>query len=180
MRTRTKVAAFAAAVAAASVLPAAGALASTPGCTSGWLSGFCATQADNGTPVLVMDAKGDRAAYGNPVIGWSDSSTDQATDWFSLQFQGDNSLGVMFAFAPGGHVSGMCASDPGDGLVVERPCNGSAWQRWVAAQVGTGSFFTWTNRATHRILTASVKGGQLTTTPATATPGVTAQWKFSA
>lgn len=162
-----------------SAVTATSASASTPGCTGGPWLGYCATQADNASPALVIDAKGQKAAYNNPVIGWTDSTTDPATDWFQLAYAGDNTLGVMFAFAPGGAISDWCMSDPGNGQVVERQCNGSNWQRWIATQVGSSGFFTWTNRATHHILSAGTKGAQLTTIAAPATVPGTSQWKFS-
>src|SRR6185295_4990640 len=52
-------------------------------------------------------------------------------------------------------------TNPGNGHVVLRQCNGSDWQRWIATQVGTTSFFTWKNRATHRILQSGARGAQL-------------------
>jgi len=164
---------------AALVLGAQAAQASTPGCTNGAYLGYCATQADSGTPVLVLDSFHQGAGVNNPVIGWTDSTTDPGTDFFQLAFAGDNSLGVMFDYAPGGTITRMCAADPGDGLVVLRSCNGSNFQRWVAAQVGSTGFFTWTNRATHRILAASFKGSQLRTVAPPATPAGTEVWKFS-
>ena len=167
------------AVVAGVIAMAPGAGASTPECVNGTYSGFCATQADAGTPTLVMDNSKQSTAINNPVIGWTDSSTDPATDWFQLAFKGDNSLGVMFFWAPTGVNLDLCVADPGDGKVVLRQCNGSNFQRWVATQVGSTGFFTWTNRATHRILSASVKGAQLTTVPAPATPAATQEWKFS-
>ncbi len=164
---------------AAVVLTAQGAQASTPGCTNGAYFGYCATQADNGSPVLVIDSAGQGTTTNNPVIGWSNSTSDPGTDWFQLAYAGNNSLGVMFVFAPGGVISGMCAADPGDGHVVLRGCNGSNWQRWVAAQVGTTGFFTWTNRATHKILQSGAKGSQLVTVTPSATTSGNQQWKFS-
>jgi hypothetical protein len=164
---------------AAVVLAAQGAQASTPGCTGGAYFGYCATQADNGSPVLVLDSSGQRATYDNPVIGWTDSTSDPATDWFQLAYAGESSLGVMFGFAPNGVISNMCAADPGNGLVVLRTCNGSNWQRWIPAQVGSTGFFTWTNRATGRILQSGAKGSQLVTvSPSTTTSG-NQEWKFS-
>ncbi len=169
------------AIVAALAVPATSALASTPGCTNGAYFGYCATQVDNGVLVqaLVMDSRGQGVSTNNPIIGWTDSSTDPGTDFFQLPYAGEPSLGVMFEFAPGGALSNMCAADPGNGFVVLRGCNGSNWQRWVAAQVGTSGFFTWTNRATHRILTAGPQGAQLVTAGATATPAETQEWKFS-
>jgi len=85
----------------------------------------------------------------------------------------------MFIYAPNGVVSGVCMSDPGNGLVVLRGCNGSDWQRWIAAPVGPSGFHTWTNRATYRILQSGAMGSQLVTV----TPGMTSsgkgQWTFS-
>jgi hypothetical protein len=49
----------------------------------------------------------------------------------------------------------------------------------ISAVRGFLRFSTWTNRATHRILTAHAKGAQLTTSAPTATPAGTQQWKFS-
>jgi hypothetical protein len=88
--------------AAIAVLAFAGAAsASTPGCTGGALHGYCGTQATDTTPALVMDSSGQRAAYGHPIVGWTDSTNDLATDFFQLAYAGDNTLGVMFMYAPG-------------------------------------------------------------------------------
>ena len=103
----------------------------------------------------------------------------QEAHWFQLDYAGDASLGVMFVFAPRGANTGMCASDPGDGRVVLRACNGSNWQRWIATQVGSTGYFTWTNRATHKILQSGAHGVQLVTvTPSTMISG-NQEWKFS-
>jgi hypothetical protein len=162
---------------AGGLLTASPVLASTPGCTAGAYAGYCGTQADNAALVLVIDARGRSAAYGNPVIGWTNSSSDPGTDWFQLAYKGNPALGVMFQFAPGGTLTNMCASDPGNGFIVERPCNGSNFQRWVAAQEGSSGFFTWTNRATHKLLTAHGKGDQLVDL---APLGIGSQlWRFS-
>ena len=165
---------------AALVVAAQGAQASTPECTNGTYHGYCATQIDNGTPALVIDNSGQGEAVGNPVIGWTDSSTDPATDWFQLAYAGDNSLGVMFFWAPTGINLDLCMADPGDGHVVLRQCNGSDWQRWIAAPVASTGFFTWTNRATHRILQSGAKGSQLVTVAPSATTSGNQEWKFSA
>jgi hypothetical protein len=164
---------------AALVLAAQGAQASTPGCTNGAYLGYCATEADNGSPVLVMDSAGHSAATDNHVIGWNDSTSDPGTDWFQLAYAGDPSLGVMFVFAPGGVITGMCAADPGNSRVVLRACSGSNWQRWIAAQVGSTGYFTWTNRATHKILQSGAHGAQLVTVTPSAMISGTQRWKFS-
>jgi hypothetical protein len=164
---------------AALVLTAQGARASTPECINGTYHGYCATQIDNGTPALVIDNSGQRESADNPVIGWTDSSSDPATDWFQLAYAGDNSLGIMFFWAPTGVNLDLCMADPGNGHVVLRQCNGSNYQRWIAAPVGSSGFFTWTNRATHRILQSGAKGAQLVTVTASATTSGNQQWKFS-
>jgi len=165
--------------AALMLLSAGTAGASTPGCTTGYMYMYCGSQADEGPPVLVIDSLRQGRAYGNPVIGWPDSGTDPGTDWFQLTYGGGtSSAGIMFQFTPGGSFTSMCMSDPGNGLVVLRPCNGSNWQRWVPSLVGT-SGYTMTNRATHRILQANGKGGQLTTVARPVTPGQNQLWKFS-
>ena len=164
---------------AALVLTAQGAQASTPECINGTYHGYCATQVDNGTPALVIDNSGQGEAVDNPVIGWTDSSADPATDWFQLAYAGDNSLGIMFFWAPTGVNLDLCMADPGNGHVVLRQCNGSNYQRWIAAAVGSSGFFTWTNRATHRILQSGAKGAQLVTVGASATTSGNQEWKFS-
>jgi len=141
---KLQIAALAAIIAGAVAIPAS-ASASTPECTSGTYTGYCGTQANNGSPVLVMDNSKQRAAVNNPVIGWTDSSTDPATDWVQLAFAGDNSLGVMFFWAPTGVNLDLCVADPGNGRVVLRVCNGSNFQRWVATAT-SGGFFTWTKQ----------------------------------
>jgi hypothetical protein len=176
-RIRVMLAAITLPVTVAAVLLAAqGARAATPRCTSGAYFGYCATQADNGSPVLVMDSAGQRTTTDNRVISWPDSTSDPATDWFQLPYGGDNSLGVMFVFAPNGRISNMCAADPGDGRVVLRGCNGSNWQRWMPAEVGSTGFITWMNRATHRILQSGAKGSQLVTVSPPKTTTGNQQW----
>lgn len=166
---------------AALVLSAQGAQASTPGCTGGALSGFCATQVTSGATPLVILSNFQSAAYDNPIIGWYKSAapSDPATDWFQLAYQDNPSLGVMFFFAPNGVITNMCMSDPGDFNVRLRVCNGSNWQRWIATPVpGSTVFFTWRNRATNKVLQAGSPGAQLVTAPqATATP-TSQQWQF--
>jgi len=65
---KLQIAALAAIIAGAVAIPAA-ASASTPECTSGTYTGYCGTQANNGSPVLVMDNSKQRSEINNPVIG---------------------------------------------------------------------------------------------------------------
>jgi hypothetical protein len=170
------------ATAAALMLGTQAAQASTSGCTSGAYAGYCGTQVNNaslGVPALVFNAAGAKAVANNKVIGWTNSTSNAADDWFQLPYGGNPASGVMFVFAPRGVVSGMCAADPGNNKVVLRPCNGSNWQRWVATSTSYTGFYTWTNRGTHKILQSNGKGGQLTTvTPRGKFPG-NQQWAFT-
>jgi hypothetical protein len=179
---KASIAAVAGAVAvAALVLTAQGAQASTPGCTAGAFAGYCGTQANNASTDLVLDSNMQGTATNTKVIGWPNSTADPGTDWVQLAYGGDAALGVMWIYAPNGIISNMCASDPGDSLVVLRQCNGSNWQRWIATPVsGEAGFFTWTNRATHKILQSGAKGAQLTTVTPPTTPTGAQQWKFVA
>jgi hypothetical protein len=178
MIKRISLAAVSLGIGAAAMLTfaAQGAQASTPGCTGGAYTGYCGTQADQGKVVVVIDSSRQSTAYNNPVIGWTNSSSDPGTDWLQLPYDGNAALGVMFVFAPGGVVSNMCASDPGNSHVVLRTCNGSNWQRWIPS---SGTIHSWTNRATHRILTGGAVGEQLVTTPTTSEPDIAQLWSFS-
>src|SRR6185437_12098584 len=111
---KLQIAALAAIIAGAVAIPAS-ASASTPECTSGTYTGYCGTQASNVSPVLVMDNSRQRDAVNNPVIGWTVSSSEPATAWVQLAFAGDNSLGVMFFWAPTGVNLDLCVADPGNG-----------------------------------------------------------------
>ena len=164
---------------AALVLGAQGARASTLECVGGALYNYCGTQSDDGSPVLVFDSAGQSAALNNPVIGWPNSTSDPATDWFQLPYGGMPESGFMFFFAPRGVISGMCMSDPGNGRVVLRGCNGSNWQRWILTDVPGTGYGTWTNRATHRILQAGPLGAQLVTVPSPATTTGAQRWHAS-
>jgi hypothetical protein len=182
IKTKLLLAAMAAPVTiAALVLGAQGAQASTPGCTTGTYTGYCGTQANNASTDLVMSSNMQGTATNTKVIGWPNSTSDPGVDWVNLAFGGDPANGTMWIYAPNGIITNMCASDPGNSLVVLRVCNGSNWQRWIATPVtGEAGFFTWTNRATHKILQSGSKGAQLiTVTPPTTTTG-NQQWKFVA
>ena len=166
---------------AALALAAQGAQASTSACTVGTYSGYCGTQANNASTDLVLDSAGQGTAANNKVIGWPNSTSDPGTDWAQLAFGGNAANGVMWIYAPNGIISNMCASDPGNNLVVLRQCNGSNWQRWIATPVsGQAGFQTWTNRATHKILQSGAKGAQLITVTPPTTPSGNQQWRFVA
>ena len=50
----------------------------------------------------MLDSRGGGTGCNGEVIGWTDSASDTATDWFQLPYLHNNALGVMFEFAPGG------------------------------------------------------------------------------
>jgi hypothetical protein len=163
------------------VLAAQGAQASTTACTTGTYTSYCGTQANNAATALVLDSAGQGTTTNNHVIGWPNSVSDAGTDWVQLNYGGSAANGVLWIFAPHGVISNMCAADPGNGLVVLRGCNGSNWQRWIGTPVsGQAGFFTWTNRATHRILQSGTKGQQLVTVAPPTTPTPSQQWRFVA
>jgi hypothetical protein len=182
VRAKLLLAAIAAPVTVAALaLTAQAAQASTPACTSGAYAGYCGTQANNASTDLVLDSAGQGTATNNKVIGWPNSTSDPGTDWVNLAFGGNPANGVMWIFAPNGIISNMCAADPGNNLVVLRACNGSNWQRWIATPVsGQAGFFTWTNRATHKILQSGARGAQLITVTPPTTPSGNQQWRFVA
>lgn len=166
--------------AAALVLAAQAAQASTTACTRGAYTAYCGSQANDDVPGLVIDSAGQGTGTDNHVIGWPDSTTDPGTDWFQVAYGGDPALGMMWVYAPSGRISNMCAADPGNGFVVLRVCNGSNWQRWISTpDPEVPGFQRWTNRATQRILQSGAKGAQLATVapPNKAAPNQI--WKFS-
>jgi len=166
-------------VALAFALVPASAQASTPGCTNGTYFGYCATQVNHQTVPLVFDDFRQGTGYDNPVVGWTDSSSDPATDFVQLDYAGDPAEGVMFIYAPNGVVSNLCASDISPGQVLLRPCTGSLWQRWVATAVGSTGYYTWTSKGSGRIIQSNGKGTVLTTVHAPATLTSSQEWKFS-
>ena len=161
------------------VLVPVSAQASTPGCTNGAYFGYCATQINSQASPLAFDDFRQGAGFDNPIVGWTDSDTDPATDFFQLDYAGDPAQGVMFIWAPFGFVTNLCASDIFPGQVRLRECTGSLWQRWVATQVGSTGFFTWTSKGSGRIIQANGRGNVLTTVPAPKTPTSAQEWKFS-
>lgn len=154
--------------------------ASTTGCTNGALSGYCATQTDNEATPLSLDVWRQGAFVGNKVIGYTDSANDKATDWFQFGYQGGSAK--IFMYAPNGVPSNLCASQPSAlaGIVL-RTCNGSSWQQWVASEVGSTPYYTWTNAATGNILTFNGRAVQATGDAITSssTPSPSQQFKLT-
>jgi hypothetical protein len=166
-------------VALAFALVPASARASTPGCTNGAYFGYCATQVNALASPLAFDNFRQSTAFDNPIVGWTNSDTDPATDFFQLDYAGDPAQGVMFIWAPTGIPLDLCASDIYPGQVRLRPCTGSLWQRWVATQVGSTGFYTWTSKGSGRIIQSNGRGNVLTTVPTPKTPTAAQEWKFS-
>jgi hypothetical protein len=136
--------------------------ASTGGCTAGVYAGYCSTEVSTDSAPLAFDSFRQGSKVGTPIIGFVNSDTDKATDFFTFQpgtTQDQNTK--FFEYAPNGVASNLCISEPavGAGLVL-RVCNGSKWQQFTASPVTGG--FTWTNSATKDVVTTTGKsGGQL-------------------
>jgi hypothetical protein len=161
--------------------------ASTGGCTQGVYAGYCSTQTDAETAPLSFDVYRQGAFVGNKVIGFVNSDTDKATDFFTFKYAGAGATGFekVFEYAPNGVASNLCISEPSKGVgLVLRTCNGSKWQRFTTTQVGSTNTFTWTNSATGDLVTANGPAKQLTgvasstAVPAPAIPATQA-WSFS-
>lgn len=167
-------AAAVASISVAALLPALRASASTSGCTSGTYAGYCGTQSDAEAVRLSFDVRQQGAFVNNLVIAYPNSATDPAADFLQLAYRGNIALGTFFEYAPGGIASNLCMSDPGGGYpsnpggpngIVLRTCNGSGFQRWVAAHVPGDHFQTWKNLATGKIIRSNGRGRQLTDVP---------------
>lgn len=143
-------------------LAATVASASTPGCTNGVYSGYCATQTDSEASPLSLDVYGQHAAYNNKIIGYQNSATDPATDFFIFKYGPSTVNAKVYEYAPDGVASNLCISEPSknDGLVL-RNCNGSPWQLWTAG-TGSGTAVTWVNQETGDIMTFHGLRGQVT------------------
>lgn len=165
MSTRNKMLAFAGMTAAAvSIALASPAHASTPGCSS--LGPSCGDNVNvfgNG-----WDVRGQAAVYNNPIIAYTNRTTDPATDFVRT---GNVPSGPFrYEYAPKGHLSGWCVADPGggggvpssnpDGLVL-RACNTGNFQKFkpgAANSVGTQLV----NVGTGKAVTTNGTGKQLT------------------
>lgn len=171
----------AAAIAGGLLAASAGAAeASTPACTEGALTGYCGTQALAGDlSPLVFDVYRQGAFVNNKVIGYTNSDTDKATDFFQYAYDGGASK--VFMYAPNGVPSNLCISEPSNlaGLVL-RPCNGSKFQQFTATQVGSSTGYTWANAETGDVVEANGMRGQLTGAALpTGTPPAAEQWAFT-
>ena len=150
---------------AVSALPAS---AVTPGCAS---NGFCGTQ-KNLMDGNVFDVFHASATVNNKGISFTDSATDQATDFINYHptsGPGVNNPAVKaFEYAPNGVRSGLCLSDPGPGfgavdLIVLRVCNNSSYQTWLPYQDPSNtSYYSWRNLASHQFITSGGLRAQLT------------------
>lgn len=153
------------------------AAASTAGCTSGAYAVYCGAQVNHDPVPMAFDVSHRRAAAGQAVIAWPDSTSDPATDFFTYKYGG--SAAEVFDYAPGGRISNLCVSQPAAyaGLVL-RWCNGSKWQQWIPEASSSG--YTLTNAATLQIITSFGQGAQLAGVPVPAAVTAAEQWSATA
>jgi hypothetical protein len=158
-----------------SIIVAAGVLglslsasASTPGCID---NGFCGNQV-NYHDGLVFDVFHQAEKSNTPVIAYSNSGSDKATDFINYHptsGPGANDASVKaFEYAPDGIPSALCLSDPGPGFgtadkIVLRPCNNSKFQTWRPTESTVHSgYFAWSNLSSNQYITDNGLRGQLT------------------
>lgn len=136
--------AAAASTAVGGIAVAGAASASTPGCATGTYASYCGTETDHEPAPLSFDVYKQQTADDTPIIGYPDSSTDPATDFFTFGYQGGSNK--IFEYAPNGVASNMCITVKGYGtagkLVLES-CGGWTWQQFTATPAATG--YNWAN-----------------------------------
>ena len=72
------------------------------------------------------DVYQQHARVNQPVAGWLATQHDPAVDFYRIAEGSDYQL----EYAPNGAGTGLCVSNPGDGLLVLRSCNGNIWQKF--------------------------------------------------
>ena len=145
-------------IAAASILGTAGigsvaaatmAGATTSHCTA---SAWCYVPEVHNTH-LTMSTSGYGAHNGTPIVVQKQDSRSSAQDFLAgLAPFPTNYNGKLFEYAPKGHLSGFCVTEPRNHAdLVLRYCDGSANQAWDATSVG--NTFEWINEATGDAMT---------------------------
>ncbi|HEY6502223.1 MAG TPA: hypothetical protein VIZ20_22535 [Streptosporangiaceae bacterium] len=143
-------------IAAASILGTAGfgsfAAASLAGATTSQCASnpYCYTQEVHGTNLVMSTNRGHNNAH---VIVERQSSHSTDSDFLAgLAPFPTQSNAKLFEYAPRGHLSGLCVTEPWHhASLVLRGCDGSANQAWDATQVG--NTFEWLNEATGDAMT---------------------------
>lgn len=184
--TRTRLAASVAAATLASAgfgLASVTALASSTGCTqaTGALSGSCGDLVNNSN--LGWASQSVHAQYNTQVVGAAASDTSGKTDFYAHQTNANDNERV-FEYAPSGHLSGLCITDPGRNGLVLRPCSNKSSQQQFYAFGDTQNDDTnsnhgteWMNVASGQVVTpAGGKGSPLITIPVAAAAGLTSSY----
>jgi hypothetical protein len=143
-------------IAAAGVLSTAGfgsfAAATLAGATTSQCASnpYCYTQEVHGTDLVMSTSWGHNNAR---VIVEKQSSHSTDSDFLAgLAPFPQQSNAKLFEYAPRGHLSGLCVTEPWrHASLVLRYCDGSANQAWDATQAG--NTFEWLNEATGDAMT---------------------------
>jgi hypothetical protein len=96
-----------------------------------------------------------------PIVGWPATQADPATHFLRTQLGSGN---YTYQYAPDGTGTGLCVSNPGDGFLVLRGCNGSVWQQFSAVTVSGTPYLV--SAVNGQVVNPDGKGGQLRTGPA--------------
>jgi hypothetical protein len=96
-----------------------------------------------------------------PIVGWPATQADPATHFLRTQLGSGN---YTYQYAPDGTGTGLCVSNPGDGFLVLRGCNGSVWQQFSAVTVGGRPYLV--SAVNGQVVNPAGKGAQLRTGPA--------------
>ena len=121
-------------------------------------SGYCGSQEFQSPSNLVLDVKGGHVKAGTAIVVWTSSSTDRATDFYSINYNGQSGTGgpdKTFEYAPNGNRSGLCISFPSTArntTAVLRKCNELIWQTFEPQYVD-GVFVSWKNLASGLVIT---------------------------
>ena len=113
---------------------------------------FCYIPEVHGTN-LVMSASGYGAHNTRTHRGRAQNDRNTAADFLAAWRRSrDPANAKFFEYAPKGHVSGYCVSEPhSHAALVLQSCNGSANQAWDATS--TSGTYEWINEATGDAMT---------------------------
>src|ERR1700727_2323669 len=142
-------------IATAGILATAGAGSFATATMAGAVTNRCAASAYCYVPEvhntnLVMSTSGYGAHDGTPIVVAPQSSKSSASDFLAgrAPFPTPGVNGKLFEYAPNGHLSGFCVTEPRQHAdLVLQYCDGSLNQAWDATP--TNGSFEWINEATN-------------------------------